>query len=1281
MRDFLTGLAILAIAVLATALAGPYFVDWTAHRGAIEEKVAVAIGAPVSIAGPISVRLLPSPRLDVQDVTLNRSASGSGTGPVVTMGRLAVEVAVMPLLRGEVRVVEAFLDQPRFEASLSASGDVVGLSDFASALDSVQAVAVERLVVRDGVLSLKDEMTGRLSLISDIDGEADAQALVGPWRANARALVGSTPVDLRVATGAPEPQGARLKLVIQALNGHQRGEIDGRIAVDGSGAHAFDGRLLAGGRLRWPDRDGFSQKPWTFSAALRLNGRTGQLSQAELEAGGEEIPAKFSGDGQLDLGVTPRLKLALEAKQIDLDKPFTLQGRTAPPPAEVLGAWINAFGLDEGGLSPPLPIAATVKAGSLLFGGDVVTGANADIVVNGPAIVIERLQAGLPGGSDAQLSGRAELANGGRFEGHVRVASKDGSRLLGWAEAERSGRSGRLGDAKDVGVEADVSLSPTVMAARGLKLRVERSNLQGAVRYTPPEASARGLFEAQLTSDGLAIEQAPDVSTLSAAAQGVDVAVTLNARNVRVGQAKGPSVGAGRLGVKLSMTRAGLTIDTLEIADVGGASVTASGQVGEKGGKLEAVVDARRVEPLAELLRKVAPGRFPGLLASRAAALSPLKLKLTAFRSAGATGPTTVSVDGLAAGSRLSGSALLGGGQSADKVTASLKLDAPESGPFLRQLGFDALALSGFGAGRLAIDVDGRFGGGATLKVAASAAGASLSGEGRIGQTAQDPDVTGRFTLSAADAGPLMQLLAAPGPDVLSRLPVEARAEVSTADGRWTFADLSGTVAAQPFAGRLAVDLEKDTLDGALTLDRISAATVLGLALGPTQPPIAGAVWSSSRFASVLPPPFATTIAVKGKALDLGDGGVAADPSFTMRWTAENLELAKLDGGYRGGRLGGGLTIRRQGGLANLGGKLTLTGVSLPALFPDAQMAGTVDAEFDGAAAGETASALASSLAGGGRLQIRSMVIPKLDPQALPATAQALDAESSYPDVQRVGGALKAALERSGLIVPTLDAPVTITGGVVRAGPVMVEGQTSLQGAATFDLKTGRFDGRANMTAQAPAGWLGPAPQAGVVWRKTRTGPAEREFDVSLLTNTLTTHAVTRELERMEALEADLRERSFFVRRLKADRDRLERERREAEEAKAAEEARIAEEARKAEEARLVAEARRVAEQRAQEHRLQMQRAEEERLRQQAQEDASRIVAEDARRAEEARAAEQARQADASAKTLGDDDPNGAAEAAHILGRAAPSAAIVPLPPPPPPPSIPAGSPGQPAAP
>ena len=1177
MRDFLTGLAILVIVALAAALVGPFFVDWAAQRGRIEERLTQALGVPVSIEGPIEVRLLPSPRIDVRSLAVNRG----GQGPTVHADRMTAELAVMPLLRGDVRIVEAFLDKPVADAALAADGSIEGLQAYAASLQSARNVAIERLVVRDGAVRLRDRSSDRLAAIEDIDGEADAQALVGPWRANGRALIGGAPLDGRGATGAPESQGVRLKLMAQAVNGHQRAEADGRILADNAGALLFDGRLTAGGRVRWPDRDGFSLRPWTFVANARLQSRGGELTQVELEAGGEDIPAKFAGSGALALGGQPRLSLALESKQIDLDKPFTLQGRPAPSPSEALGAWVNAFSMEDAGFSPPLPISATFKVGSVLLGGDVASNAEADLTAEGAGLGIDRFQAALPGAGEIQLSGRAAFTQGGRFDGHVRVAAKDASRLMGWAEAERSGRSGRLGDAKDVAAEADVSFSSAVMAARSLKLRVEKSTLQGTVRYTPPELAERGKFEAQLTSDGLAVEQAPDVSTLAAAAQGVDVSITLNARNVRVGRDKGPTVGAGRLGVKLSVTAEGLVIDSLDIADVGGASLSASGRVGEKGGRLDATVDARRVEPLAELLKKIAPGRFPGMLSARAASLSPLKLKLSATRAAGNAGPTEISVQGSAAASRVSASATLGGGATGDHVAMALKLDSPESAPFLRQLGFEALPLSGFGPGRLAVDVDGRFGNGATLRISGAAAGASVSGQGSIGQSAADPDVVGSFSVSAADVSPLLQLLALPGPDGLSRVPLQASADLSAGEERWTFSNLKGGFGAEPFSGRLVVDLQKASLEGALDLEHVVAPALAGLALGPTQPPIASSLWSSSRFAPVLTPPYPITLAIRAKGLDLGQGWTADNPSFTLNWTPEALEISRGEASFMGGRLGGGFQIRRQGGLANLSGKLTVVGVSAPALWPQSDLAGTIDGELDGAAAGESVSSLVANLSGGGNVRVRSLVIPRLDPSALPGAAASLDAEGSIADVQKVSEALAGALDRSGLQVPSLSAPVTLSNGVVRFGPVAIEGPTSIQASATYDLRSGRFEGRGALSAPAPAGWAGPSPQATVTWRKARGAAGARDIDVSLLANTLTTHAVARELEKVEAAESDLRERQFFMRRLKADRERIEREKREAEAARAAEEAKAAEDARKAEEARRAAEAKRLEEERA----------------------------------------------------------------------------------------------------
>jgi hypothetical protein len=154
-------------------------------------------------------------------------------------------------------------------------------------------------------------------------------------------------------------------------------------------------------------------------------------------------------------------------------------------------------------------------------------------------------------------------------------------------------------------------------------------------------------------------------------------------------------------------------------------------------------------------------------------------------------------------------------------------------------------------------------------------------------------------------------------------------------------------------------------------------------------------------------------------------------------------------------------------------------------------------------------------------------------------------------------------------------------------------------------------------TEQAPADWTGPIPQAGVSW-KSVSGAVERSVDTATLTNVLTTRAVTRELLRIEAFEFDLRERNFFIRRLKAERESIEREKRAVEEARLAEEARVKAEAealrKKAEEE--------AAFKAAEEARLKA----EEAARLRAEEEAARLKAEEAARLEALAAAERQKQ-------------------------------------------------------
>ena len=145
----------------------------------------------------------------------------------------------------------------------------------------------------------------------------------------------------------------------------------------------------------------------------------------------------------------------------------------------------------------------------------------------------------------------------------------------------------------------------------------------------------------------------------------------------------------------------------------------------------------------------------------------------------------------------------------------------------------------------------------------------------------------------------------------------------------------------------------------------------------------------------------------------------------------------------------------------------------------------------------------------------------------------------------------------------------------------------------------GLYDARAHVgesvvelqSPTPPKGWSGPPPRVRVAW----SGPADkaaRTIDASALSSALASRALAREGARIAALEADIRERAAFNRRLKAQE--WLRQRAAEIDAFHREQARIAEEAarREDESRKAEADARRRAQQ--------QQQQEEERRRQDA---------------------------------------------------------------------------------
>ena len=121
LRDSLTVLAILLIGVLTAALVGPYLIDWDAHRALVEHRLSEAAGVPVTVAGPIDLKILPTPRLAFGDVAIGDGKAGR---PRLRVGELQAEVSFTALLRGQVQVVDTTLVRPRLELAQAPDGTV-----------------------------------------------------------------------------------------------------------------------------------------------------------------------------------------------------------------------------------------------------------------------------------------------------------------------------------------------------------------------------------------------------------------------------------------------------------------------------------------------------------------------------------------------------------------------------------------------------------------------------------------------------------------------------------------------------------------------------------------------------------------------------------------------------------------------------------------------------------------------------------------------------------------------------------------------------------------------------------------------------------------------------------------------------------------------------------------------------------------------------------------------------------------------------------------------------
>jgi len=448
---------VLALVFAAAAILPP-LIDWSAYGGPIAARVQAATGRPVTIDGPIALRLLPTPSLSAGAVSIGNPPGMPGT--LVRVEKLRLRLALGPLLGGKVRLEALELDKP--ELTLERAEDGTPNWRFASPAETTaappqpaaatatnpraadQALPVERLTIHDGTLRLDSTTT-----LSGLDADIFLGGRTGPFRLNGSVRLGDTKVAAEGSAEHVEPgHPAPLSLILR-LPGDE-----GKLALSGTWAEdALRGRLTAAmaDPARGLARLGLT--PPLPSGALSL-GADLSLSESELALNNLDLSVgatRLTGGAAAALGAVPQVDVRLNAAALDLDAWKRAEGaaptpsvaaRTDAPPA----ASAPAPARPVSGFSLPRDLFASVSLGveALSWRGQVIRQARLEAVLDGGEILLRQAGAQLPGNGELVLDGGIAARDGAPvFDGTLRLKADNASALLDWLGAASTGNGPR----------------------------------------------------------------------------------------------------------------------------------------------------------------------------------------------------------------------------------------------------------------------------------------------------------------------------------------------------------------------------------------------------------------------------------------------------------------------------------------------------------------------------------------------------------------------------------------------------------------------------------------------------------------------------------------------------------------------------------------------------------------------------------------------------------------------------------------------------------------------
>ena len=1123
MQTTLLSVAIAIILALVAALVGPLLIDWNGYRPLFEAQASRILGTEVRVAGPIDLRLLPSPRLTLNEIQIgNAPAAGRQAGPV-TARSLGVEFALAPLMRGEWRATEFTVVGPRINLVADAAGHLQtpGLAVAFNPDD----LAIEKLSIEDGKLTIANP-DGSAVTLDRFWFNGEARSLAGPVKGEGAVSIGDELYPFRLSTGRYGEDGTlKLHVNVDPVNHPLSIETDGVLSL--KDAPQFEGTLRlakpvgiaqkAGGRLT---------QPWRATAKLKANAQSALMEQVEYLYGSEEQGVKLGGVAEFKFGKEPRFDGVLSGRQIDLDRVLASEGGgVRPPPAAAIRELIELGG---GAFAPTFPVSVGIGIDQVTLGGNVVQNLRGDVVSDAGGWNLNRFEFRAPGYSSVRLSGHLAVDKGGvAFTGPAEIDANDPKLLAAWLEG-RTDKAKPVApiDMSPISIRGDVTLGSEKIAIDNLKAEFDRKVVSGRFAYVFATRQAQAKLDAALNAPELDLDATLGFGMALLSGSSLerprDMTIAIDIGRASVGGFTGSNASA-----RLKVDANGLQIDKLAVADLGGAAFSASGRIDTSGttplGSINVDLNAPEMEPVLAVLQRFAPATV-AMLSDNVPMISPANLQ--ARLTIDGTAPQALAR--LAVGGRLGRLRVAlnaQGNAEADVLTrGDLKidgrLDSEDGRTLLTVLGLDRSIAIEPGPASLNVTLTGPASGDLRAELRLAGKGLEARATGTAQPFAASPVATMRATVTRANVAPLR----GPARDDTAVLPATFDGRIALKGGEVSVSELNANIGGSHVRGKLALALGTPRrVSGEIEADTVNAGGLLAAAIGmPATAAGSGTtwLWSTEPFTDGVFGNRTGAVTFKARRLDVTRQIAVREFRAMLRFADREFIVDEMSGDIGGGQLAGGMTWQDTDLGLTAKADISVKGADAATMLPVGArppITGKLDVAATVSGSGLSPLALIGSLQGSGTASLANGQLAGLDPRAFDTVARAVD-QGVTIDNNRVANIVERALDSGQLSVKRADLTYAVNAGQLRLTKSQVDSRDAdLNLTGHVDFSDGTVDARIVLSGHDRVS--GSRPDIFMALRGPPTGTT-RSIDVSALTGWLTLRAVEHQAQKLKALEA-----------------------------------------------------------------------------------------------------------------------------------------------------------------